>query len=71
MDVGQVGRRVRAEAFHGSPQAARVLAARDLPPQPTEVRAHRQRGTQDREAAPYQSRRQSEDRPNVPRRLYG
>ena len=41
MDVGQVGRRVRAEALDRAPQAAGVPAARDLPAQPAEVRAHR------------------------------
>lgn len=55
MDVGQAGRRVRAAAVYGPAQAARVPAAGDLPAQPPQVRAHRQRGAQDRKAAPHQS----------------
>lgn len=61
MDVGQAGRRVRAETVHRAAQAARVLAARHLPAQPAQVRAHRQRGVEDRKAAPHQGGRQSED----------
>lgn len=42
MDAGQAGRRVRAAAFHGPAQAARVPAARHFPAQPAQVRAHRE-----------------------------
>lgn len=61
MDVGQIRRRVRAQALNRTPQAARVLATRNLPAQPAEVRAHRQRGVEDCEAASHQGGRQSED----------
>lgn len=71
MDVGQAGRRVRAAAVHGPAQAARVPPARDLPAQPAQVRAHRQRGAEDRQAAPHQGGRQGAHRPHLPRRLHG
>lgn len=53
MDVRQTRRRVRAATVHGPSQAARVLAARHLSSQPPQVRAHRQRSAQNREAAPH------------------
>lgn len=71
MDAGQAGRRVRAEAQLGPAPAARVPAARGVPAQQAQVRAHRQRGAQDRQAAPHQGGRQSAHRPHLPRRLHG
>lgn len=41
MDVGQAGRRVRAETLDWSSQTSRVLAAGDFSAQPAKVRAHR------------------------------
>lgn len=71
MDAGQAGRAARAAAEHGPAQAARVPAAGDLPAQPPQVRAHRQRGAQDRQAAPHQGGRQGPHRPHLPRRIHG
>lgn len=71
MDVGQTGRRARAAAVDRPAQAARVPAAGYLPAQPAEVRAHRERGAEDRKAAAHQGGRQGAHRPHLPRRLHG
>lgn len=57
MDVRQARWSVRAAALHGSAQAQGMLAARDIPAQPTQVRAHRQRSTQNSETAAHQGGR--------------
>lgn len=71
MDVGQAWWRVCAAAEHRPTQAARVPSAGDFPAQPAQVRTHRQRGAQNREAAPHQGGRQSTHRPHLPCWFHG